>query len=143
MLRLTMPMIVRGVQRLQRDDGRGVQGVVHPALINRFVDRGLEGVLVDHQVGCREIGDLAGGQLQVVRLGARRSQVADAGVRAGDALGHELEGIERRDDVQLAGLARDRTRTPRGAAGRRQEQGCSGRESADPATSVRHENHFH
>ena len=53
------------------DDGRGVQGVVHPALSDRLVDRGLEGLLVDHQVGRRELGDLTRGQLQVVRLGAR------------------------------------------------------------------------
>ena len=43
--------------------------------VDRVVDRGLEAVLVDHQVGLRDLGGLLHGQLEVVRLAARGGEV--------------------------------------------------------------------
>ena len=48
---LAFGVVVALLERLQRDDGRDVEGVASSALVDRLVDRGLEGVLVDHQIG--------------------------------------------------------------------------------------------
>ena len=76
----------------------------------RVADRSLHRRLelftqVQHHVGRADPVDRARGKLEVVRLGAGRSQVRHVDVGAADALGRERERVEGRDDVRAAALA--------------------------------------
>ena len=108
---------------LQRDDGGRVQGVVVAALRDGLVHRRLEALLVDDQSASVTERDLARGQLDVVRLGARARSGSDTARATRDALGDELERVERRHDLQLARLGRVGSAA---AAGRREERRRAG-----------------
>ena len=105
---------------LQRHHAGGVEHVLVAALGDGLVDRRLEALDVDDGVGVADRGDLARGELDVVRLRPGLGQAGDGTVLTRDALGDELQGIERRDDLQLTRLGR--ARLPGRAAGCRKEE---------------------
>ena len=85
--------------REQRGVLGGVDDVVGARQRDGVVDRGLEAGQVDDEIGAVQPGDLRGGELDVVRLGAGRRQRADRDAVAAHLLGDELQGVERRHDV--------------------------------------------
>ena len=87
--------------------------------LSRLLDRRLEAPAeVEDEVGVRDPLHVARGELEIVRLDARRSQVHDGHARTADLLRGERERIEGRDDVQGAGL-----RPLRAAAARERDRG--------------------
>ncbi len=90
-------------------------------LLDPGVDRRLEPVLVDDEVGGGDLRGLPDRQLEVVRLLARLGEVGDLGVVAGDPLRGVLQGIEGRGDLDAV-LGRAGVVAERGAAGGDQEQ---------------------
>ena len=96
---VVVPAVVRGREPRHL---RGVDLLAGGVLPDRVVDRGLETVLVDHQVGIDDLGRLLRGDLEVVRLGAGLGEVLDGGVRAGDPLRDVLERVEGGDHPDLA-----------------------------------------
>ena len=127
---------------LQRYDGGGVEDVAVAALSDCLVDRRLEALDVDDRIRVGDGRDLARRELDVVRLGARAGQALDTRVLTRDALGDELQRVERRDDLQLTRLGRRRL-SGRSAAGWRKEEGAAGKDSTERAREMRHGNHFH
>ena len=125
---------------LQRHHAGGVEHVLVPALRNGLVHRRLEALDVDDGIGVADRGDLARGQLDVVRLGTGLGQAGDGTVVTRDALGDELQGVERRHDLQLTRLGR--ARLPGRAAGCHKEKGAADSDGAERARDVQHGNHF-
>ena len=85
-------------------------------LLDGGVDRGLEPLLVDDQVGAADLRGLRGGELQVVRLRPGLGQVHDVRVVARDPLGDELERVERGHDLSEPLAATGRVVAKRRAA---------------------------
>ena len=83
----------------QGERGGHVDRVVGSLLGDGLVDGGLEALDVEDEVGLRDVGDLRGAQLQIVRLDARRGQGGDVGVGPADLLGGVLEWVEGGDDA--------------------------------------------
>ena len=97
------------------DAGEHVERRPAPA-VDGLLHRGLKAVSgVDGERRVPHAPDVAGGQLEVVRLGTRRGEVHDLGVRAGDLAGGIGEGVEGRHDCVVArgGTAAGRRRSDR------------------------------
>ena len=108
--------------------------------VHRLVDGGLEPPEVDHDVGQGHGGDLAGGQLHVVRFDTGLGQAGDRHPVSTDAGGGVLDGVEAGCDlsgVATPGHVEARGVAAGGRAGRHQHYGCGGRE--EPARQ--HDNH--
>ncbi len=90
--------------------------------LDGFVDRALQALLIDHELGLADGGDILRCELDVVWLGAGLGQARDRDVVTADLLCGELQRVERRDDGELtgAGLSRltwiARPTRPAGAA---------------------------
>ena len=112
-LRVVVALVALLVGLDEVDDARQVQrgAVLAVGLLDGLVDRGLERVDVDDEVGALHVRDLARGQLEVVRLAARSRQVLDRVVVAGDPVDQELERVGRGHHggpaVVTTGAARD------------------------------------
>jgi hypothetical protein len=89
----TSVVAVTFVERLQRNHGGRVEDVVATFLFDRRVHRGLERMLIDHQVCAGDVGHLTGGELHVMGLGAGLGEVLHDSVRSRNALGDELERV--------------------------------------------------
>ena len=107
---------------------RGVEQRHHLPAPCRRLELGLEAVPEEeHHVRRADPLHIAGGDLEVVRLGSGRGRVVDPDPRAGDLPGGEGQGVEAGDDALGAGTtARARRLTAGGGEG-----------------GERHENDFH
>ena len=93
-------------ERLEPDDGGGVEGRPGGVLRHGVVDAGLEPGLVHDEVGVRDGGGLLDVELEVVRLATGPGEQLDVGVVARHPLGHERERVERgRHDDLAVGAA--------------------------------------
>ena len=79
----------------QRDSLAHVHGLVGGDLCDGLVDRGLESLDVQDQVGFADLSDLLWGQLHIVGFRPRRGETGDGDVRAPHLLGGVLQRIER------------------------------------------------
>jgi hypothetical protein len=96
--RHVLVVVVGGGQQL---DGRArVERPVRGLLLDRLVDRRLEALEVDDEGGVADVGDLAGIELDVVRLGARFGQLGDRDRVRAEALAEEPQRVERGHHVE-------------------------------------------
>jgi hypothetical protein len=104
----------------------GIHDVARPVLAHRLVDRCLEALLVDHDVGVDDRLGLLHRQLDVVWLLAGLGEVGHVGVVAGDPRGDVLQGVERRQHPEsTAGcVGRAATACQHRAGHGQQDQGC-------------------
>ncbi|GAB4007963.1 hypothetical protein GCM10029992_63150 [Glycomyces albus] len=92
-----------GVVVVEQLEGFGdFEGLVRGVFLDGLVERGAEPFEVDDQIGLFDLGDVTGGEFEVVRLDARWSEVSHIYAVAADLFGGEGERVETRDDVDLA-----------------------------------------
>src|SRR5215207_1878634 len=131
-------------QRSKGDDCCGVDYARVFALRHRLVNRCLEALLVDHQTRGGQTRNLPRGELQVMWLGAWLSQASDRCLIPCDALGDELQRIERSHDAELTRLAPlNRVSRAYGHASSNREERHQATKHTQPPCPNRHENHFH
>ena len=85
--------------RVQLNHLGEIELVLGSGLLHRLVDRGLETLEVDDQVGLLQAGDLLWGQLQIMRFLARQRQVRDAHLVTTHLGGGVFEWIEGDGDL--------------------------------------------
>ena len=95
----------------------GVEDALRLRLVDRLVDRGLEAGQVHDRVSVDEGGDVAGRELEVVRLLPAGGQALDLHVRSADRRRHPLERVEAGDDPQPAVAPALAVGTARGCTG--------------------------
>ncbi|CNG22780.1 Uncharacterised protein [Mycobacterium tuberculosis] len=98
-------LLVVGLARRRQplDDGGGIQRPALGVLADGVVHGGLDALDVDGEVGVLDVGDLPGGQLQVVRLGSGPGERPHEDVVSADPLRQPRHRVERRDHGRLAG----------------------------------------
>jgi len=97
----------------------------------------LEAAQVHDEVGRLQVGDLARGELDVVRLGTRRGERLDVHAVAADGLGDHLERIERGEHLEPAVVGGLRALgAPGQREGERDGRDREGREPLPTAPSV-------
>ena len=89
-------------ERLEPGDRGRVEGGALRVLLDAVVDRRLEALLVDDDVGLRDRDRLLDGELEVVRLGPGLGQVGDLDPVPADAFGRPGQRVEARGDLHLA-----------------------------------------
>ena len=104
---LVAVVVVGAVGGQEGDELAHVQHPVGAGLLDGVVDGGLESLQVDDEVGLGQGGDLAGGEFEVVGLGAGGREGVDGAEGAERLRGGPLERVERRDDprARLAVIA--------------------------------------
>jgi hypothetical protein len=122
--RVRHTVLERHVARLEGRDGADVERGVPSLTLHGLVDRGLEAVQVQDQVGLRDASHLPGRELQVVRFGAGGREVLHVGLVPAESLGQEGQRVEGRRDVQALALTSSGGRCAghRRAAARREGQ---------------------
>ena len=113
----------------------GVEGPAGRLLRDGLVHRGLEALEVDDEPGVADLADLAGVELDVVRLGAGLGQLGDGHRVAADPLAEELQRVEGGHHVEPA-VGREAARLV--AAGRARADQQDGGGGGEQATGRHH-----